>query len=237
MNPPWHIAVIVPARDEQALLLRCLASLDEACRALPMGVSSDVIVVADTCTDATVSIAREWMCGHEGAVIETRAGSVGKARAMGVAVALSRYQGPLDRCWLANTDADCEIPVSWLLDQLTHASAEIASVAGIVDVDTFEEHGAHVEERFRRTYQLNADGTHPHIHGANLGVRADAYRDVGGWSEMVTAEDHDLWGRLRLAKFVCVSDVRLWVRTSGRRTGRAPLGFADALAAHNELPG
>jgi hypothetical protein len=28
----------------------------------------------------------------------------------------------------------------------------------------------------------------------------------------------------------------LCVSTSGRRIGRAPLGFADALAAHNEVP-
>jgi hypothetical protein len=37
------------------------------------------------------------------------------------------------------------------------------------------------------------DGTHPHVHGANLGIRADAYSDAGGWNDLTVAEDHCLW--------------------------------------------
>jgi hypothetical protein len=103
-----------------------------------------------------------------------------------------------------------------------------------VDVDHFTEHRTIVESRFRMTYQINADGTHPHVHGANLGVRADAYRIAGGWHALQTAEDHDLWRRL-CAAGNHLSDASLQVITSGRRVGRAPLGFAGALAAHNEF--
>ncbi|HEY3839084.1 MAG TPA: hypothetical protein VGL72_21065, partial [Bryobacteraceae bacterium] len=110
----------------------------------------------------------------------------------------------------------------------------IEAVAGVVDVDDFEEHGPEVPARFRATYSIPGDGTHPHIHGANLGVRADRYVEVGGWADLMTAEDHDLWGRLRRTGVRLLSSARLQVVTSGRRVGRAPNGFADALAAHND---
>jgi hypothetical protein len=111
----------------------------------------------------------------------------------------------------------------------------VQAIAGIVDVDSFQEHEARVPERFRSTYVLHPDGTHPHIHGANLGVRADVYMRAGGWADLHTAEDHDLWRRLTAAGAKKLSSSRLKVVTSGRRHGRAPLGFAGALAAHNEV--
>jgi hypothetical protein len=120
-----------------------------------------------------------------------------------------------------------------LLDQVAVATRGFAAVAGIVDVDSFDEHDHTVEERFRQTYLIRTDGTHPHVHGANFGVRADAYLRVGGWRDFSTAEDHDLWERLRHDGGPQFSDASLRVITSGRRLGRAPLGFAAALAAHN----
>jgi hypothetical protein len=106
------------------------------------------------------------------------------------------------------------------------------AVAGTVSVDSFREHGPQVVERFRATYRIDPDGSHPHIHGANLGVRADAYVRAGGWSNHETAEDHDLWGRLLKTGAVTQSTNSIEVATSGRRVGRAPHGFAEALARH-----
>jgi glycosyltransferase involved in cell wall biosynthesis len=230
----WHIAVLIPARDEEALLPRCLASVQRARRLLPPSVSSDVIVVCDSSTDRTYRIAREMLGGH-GYAREVSFGCVGAARIAAASAALQRCTTPPHRCWLANTDADCEVPAAWLLDQLTLAQRGVAAVAGIVDVDSFEEHQPHVRRRFRETYVIHPDGTHPHVHGANLGVRADAYLTAGGWAQLETAEDHDLWARLGDHGYARVSDARLQVTTSGRRMGRAPLGFAEALAAHNEV--
>jgi glycosyltransferase involved in cell wall biosynthesis len=232
MKTPWHIAIVIPARDEQELLPRCLRSVQEARLMLPSHITSDLIVLADQSTDDTLSIAQE-IVEENGIVVEIEAGCVGTARALGVQFALERYEGARSRCWLANTDADCEVPVTWLQDQVVYANAGIAAVAGIVDVDSFVEHESFVSERFRLSYFVNADGTHPHVHGANLGVRADAYLQAGGWQNLSTAEDHDLWRRLHSGRHQRISDARLCVLTSGRRVGRAPLGFADALAAHN----
>ena len=227
-----HIAVLIPARNEEVLLPRCLRSVLDAARHLPSNVTFDVVVVADACTDGTEHVARNIL-RDAGQVLRARAGNVGAARALAATEALRRVTQPDSQCWLANTDADCEVPETWLLHQLELAQAGCSAVAGIVDVDCFREHLPHVENRFRMTYLLHPDGTHPHVHGANLGVRADAYLRAGGWNPLLTAEDHDLWGRLRLGEMPCLSDAKLRVLTSGRRIGRAPSGFAGALAQHN----
>lgn len=230
----WHISILIPARNEEDLLPRCLYSIQEARRRLPAAVTSDVIVVSDCSQDQTRTVA-ETILKDSGLVLETDSGSVGSARAMAAAAAIERLTTPLNRCWLANTDADCDVPSDWLVNHLNYAEQGFTAVAGIIDVDSFIEHQTWVEERFRLTYFIRADGSHPHVHGANLGVRADVYLAAGGWSQMASAEDHDLWNRLHRQGHIGVSDARLKVITSGRRVGRAPSGFAEALAAHNEI--
>jgi glycosyltransferase involved in cell wall biosynthesis len=229
----WHIAVLIPARNEEDLLPHCLRSVQQARKHLPPNVTSDVIVVSDGSTDRTLEVARNVL-SQRGIVVQTNSGCVGSARALAAGVALRRYTGLPTRCWLANTDADCEVPDTWLVDQLRIAQRGRTAIAGIVDVKDFSEHHPEVEQRFRLSYQINRDGSHTHVHGANLGVRADAYLLAGGWNALLTAEDHDLWTRLRTTGASQTSDALLKVLTSGRRIGRAPLGFAQALAAHNE---
>lgn len=230
--PIHHIAVLIPARDEEALLPRCLASILRARKLLPPEVSCDIVVAVDQSTDRTLAIARRMLRGRGFAFI-VQAGVVGVARARAAQVALSRYAGDLARSWLANTDADCIVPEAWLLDQLAIAESGFAAVAGTVDVDSYAEHDPGVEYLFRTTYTIHEDGTHPHVHGANLGMRADAYLRAGGWAGLATAEDHDLWQRLYETGTPRASVARLSVITSGRREARAPHGFAGALAAHN----
>lgn len=227
-----HIVVLVPARNEEDLLPRCLRSILKACFALPLGITFDIIVAVDSSTDNTRAIAERMLRGY-GTVVETNAGKVGLARIHAAEMALKRYDGPLDLCWIANTDADCIVPEDWLVDQFAIAESGFSAVAGTVDVDSYAEHDPGVEYLFRNTYTIHEDGTHPHVHGANLGMRADAYLRAGGWAGLATAEDHDLWQRLYETGTTRTSVARLSVITSGRREARATHGFAGALAAHN----
>src|ERR1700760_1424965 len=194
----WHICVLIPAQNEEELLPRCLRSVLGACAILPEGVTSDVIVAVDSSTDRTALLAKKLLAA-KGKVIDANFGVVGSVRALAANVALRRYHGPLTSCWLAHTDADCLVPESWLMDQLLLAERNFEAIAGTVSVDNFVEHKSGVAERFRDGYIINRDGTHPHVHGANLGVRADLYARVGGWADLSTAEDHDLWKRISLA--------------------------------------
>jgi glycosyltransferase involved in cell wall biosynthesis len=234
MSAAWEIAVLIPARNEEVLLGHCLESVIRSINALPPGIGATIVLVSDCSTDRTAEIAYS-LIGEKGSVLHTRAGTVGTARALAASYAIAKTAMPLSNLWLANTDADCVVPPSWLGDQIDFATAGIEAVAGIIAVDSFAEHGPEVPERFRASYSICADGTHPHIHGANLGIRADRYIHVGGWADLKTAEDHDLWGRIRNTGARLLSSAHLQVVTSGRRIGRAPSGFAGALAAHNDM--
>ena len=229
---PWHVSVLIPARNEEDLLPDCLRSVLAACSRLPFSVTCDVIVSVDSSTDRTQEIAKH-LIQERGAVVCTQGGVVGQARALAADIALKRFRGARDRCWLANTDADCTVAADWLNQQLVLAAGNVEAAAGTIDVIDFAEHDADVEERFRATYLIRSDGSHQHVHGANFGVRADAYLRAGGWRNLPTAEDHDLWDRLSKVGARKISTGLTKVVTSGRRIGRAPHGFADALAAHN----
>jgi glycosyltransferase involved in cell wall biosynthesis len=224
-----HVAVIIPARDEASRIGRALHAVAEARRRLPAGVSSSCVVVADTCRDATAAIVRAASRpGVEVHVIEHALANVGLARRLGTLAALRAAPAPPRAVWLANTDADTVVPRTWLADQLALAADGAIAVAGTVTLD--EDAPAALLARFRATYTTHPDGTHPHVHGANLGVRADAYVAAGGWPPLRTGEDHALWRRLR--RHGPLSQLaEPQVVTSARRRGRAPDGFAADLVA------
>ncbi|RSL19078.1 glycosyl transferase family 2 [Edaphobacter aggregans] len=232
-HPAWHVAVLIPARNEELLIQRCLDSVLVARSLLPPLITSDLVVACDSSTDRTFELAAHIL-HSAGIVVRTRAAVVGHARALAARVALRRYAGPLQRCWLANTDADCCVPETWLLDQIGIADQGIDAIAGTISVDSFEEHPVGTAKRFQDSYIIHADGTHPHVHGANMGVRADTYLRAGGWRGLATAEDHDLWNRLMGKAVRQHSSSRVRVITSGRRRGRAPRGFANALVGCDE---
>ena len=233
MSAGWEAAVLIPARNEETLLARCLASVIRSIDSLPSRIKASIVFVSDCSTDRTAEIANHLIAGR-GRVLHTRAGTVGTARAIAASFAIENTLTRHSRLWLANTDADCVVPSTWLSDQIEFAESGVEAIAGTVAVDSFTEHGPEVPHRFRTSYLIYADGSHPHIHGANLGVRADCYVAAGGWADLKTAEDHDLWGRLKRNGARLCSPAQLRVITSGRRTGRAPDGFAAALSAHND---
>lgn len=175
----WHIAVLIPASNEQDLLPRCLTSIKEAGRLVESFASVDIVLAVDHSVDQTKSIGQA-MLADSGIVIETDGGIVGEARARAAQVALDRYEGRHDLCWLVNTDADSFVPEGWLQSHLKLAQRGVQAIAGTVDVDTFKEHASFVKDRFRRSYLISADGSHPHVHGTNFGIRADWYLRAGG---------------------------------------------------------
>jgi cellulose synthase/poly-beta-1,6-N-acetylglucosamine synthase-like glycosyltransferase len=229
MYPFWSVGIVVPARDEEDTIEACIESILESCRHAKLR-SFRLAVVADGCRDSTAARARRAL-GAAGELLECSAKSAGTARRLGVEAVLRFFRKlPPGQIWLANTDADTAVPPDWLAVQLKLADSGITGIAGIVRLA--ESGGAAVHEAFRKTYRLAADGTHAHVHGANLSVRADAYLDAGGWSHRAVAEDHCLWQRLSARGWRVCSPVSSVVVTSGRLRGRAPGGFADTLRAN-----
>ena len=217
------VAVVIPARDEEALVGRCLASVEVAARrARAAGVDVRVILVADDCRDRTAEVARA--AGVE--VIESTAGRVGAARARGVAAARAGWDGGEAELWIACTDADSEVPPAWITSQLELADAGTDVVVGTVRPELDALSPAQVAAWRATRVPGEANG---HVHGANLGVRADAYAAAGGFPAVVEHEDVDLVQRLRDVGARITASAAGEVLTSSRRDGRTPGGYAGYL--------
>ncbi|WP_420452877.1 glycosyltransferase [Ilumatobacter sp.] len=231
--PIEHVVIVVPACDEAERLGPTLVALERARFQMPSHIGSTVVVVADRCSDATAELARAALPDPD-AVLEVSVASAGSARCLGVAHALGAVDVPDERIWVASTDADTLVPPDWLTRQLDAAAAGFVAIAGIVTLDLARGATPALIRAFDRAYVLADDGTHQHVHAANLGFRADAYLSSGGWAALATGEDHDLWRRLS-AMGPVVSDSSFSVVTDARRVGRAPDGFAADLDALSQV--
>ncbi|MFD3684299.1 glycosyltransferase [Nocardiopsis sp. NPDC058631] len=220
------LAVVVPAHQEEMLLGDCLRSVGAALAASPVPQRArHVIVVADACTDRTASVA--LAAGAH--VVTSRHRNVGAARRSGAEHAL-RLVGGTDpeAVWLAVTDADTLVPRNWITEQLRHARG-CDAVVGTVRVRDWSPRLAGTEQSFDRVYPRGGGGTHPHVHGANLGVRASAYLDVGGFPPLACSEDLALVTALEVAGHRVRRPRDLAVTTSARSDPRARGGFGDYL--------
>jgi len=215
--------VVVPAHNEEALLPACLAALRRAASALRVPVH--LLVVTDGCGDRTADVAR----AGGARVISIQAHRVGAARAAGMRELLRLTSGTdPSAVWLATTDADTVVPPGWLRRQLEYADAGWDIVLGTVTVTDWDSHPPHVPIAFAERY-ASGPGPHPHVHGANLGIRASAYLAAGGFRPLRTAEDHALLAAATEAGCPVVQAGDITVETSGRRAARAPRGFSHLL--------
>lgn len=223
-------AIGIPARDEELLIEGSVRSVLASADALVDPASVRVVVACDSCSDTTVDVVRSLHREDDRIdLVEGRWHSAGAARSAAIRRALDGVLAPRADVWVATTDADTVVPIDWLMGHARCWASGDHAVAGVVDlIDHTEAMGA----VFGRHYVLGHD-SHGHVHGANLGVRADAYLHVGGVPALALAEDHELWQALRHAGFTCRSSVAIRVATSARLTGRAPGGFADTLRRLN----
>jgi glycosyltransferase involved in cell wall biosynthesis len=221
MMPLEQTVVVVPAHNEIEHLPRCISSLLAASMRAPIPVL--IVVVLDACDDGSERLAQRF--GPTVHFISTDAGNVGAARAAGFEYARSACTG-IDpaRIWFATTDADTVVGSRWL-SRMVKADADM--VLGTVRIPLWRL-PAEVSRRYLANYRSSGPG-HDHVHGANMGFRADAYWAVGGFRALATGEDADLVERFESAHMSIRRDARLSVATSAREEGRAPRGFADHL--------
>jgi cellulose synthase/poly-beta-1,6-N-acetylglucosamine synthase-like glycosyltransferase len=218
------VGILVPARDEQQRISACLRALADARARLRLqrpSISVRVVVVLDRCTDATAAIA----AAHGVATVVTDAGCVGLARATGSRELLGSSAAAADETWLASTDADSVVPPEWLVGMIRHAEAGSHLVVGTALPGPGL--APEVERRWLAAHVLREG--HPHVHGANLGVRGDAYLAAGGWPHLASGEDEGLVRRAAAAGVPTTRTAAHPVRSSTRLAGRAPRGFSSYL--------
>lgn len=220
-----HVVVAIPARDEESLLPGCLRTVVAAAavlrRARP-GIRLSVAVALDGCTDGSAAVVATW-----DVVVATLPGEgVGAARDAAAERGLAALGHPPESAtWIACTDADTVVPDRWLLGQVMWAERGADLVVG-----TAEPVGVSRPEAlaaWHSRHQL-VEG-HTHVHGANLGVRADRWREAGRFGPRTVGEDVDLVERVRAVTHRWVATDTTRVLTSGRFHSRVHDGFAGYL--------
>ena len=202
--PVSHLTVVVPARNEEKRLGRCLASLRPALRA---GVVADVVVVDGGSEDATAAVARR--CG---ARVVTSGGGRGGQIAAGVSA------GGGDAILVVHADAVCAADVpACVLSALNRWPETAGGAVGMA----FAGH----RPGLRLLAVLNA------LRASAVGIsfgdqgqffRRAALEAVGGFPDMALMEDVELALRLRCAGETTLLGGGLTV--SGRRWRGAGFG-------------
>lgn len=211
------IGVVIPAHDEEASLDHCLQSLRVAAQHPALrGEPVQIVVALDACSDGSERLALR--SGAQAIRLDRR--NVGAARAAG-----ARHALRAGARWLNFTDADSTVAPDWLVQHLGQASD---AVCGTVEVRDWGSYGRAVQHLYHAGYS-DLPG-HRHVHGANLGVSAHAYQQVGGFPELRTGEDVALVRALEKAGIGIAWTNAPRVATSARRQFRAPAGFGAHLA-------
>lgn len=232
------LVVAVPAHDEADTLPAALSAVRAAERyaraRLPDVPPLTLVVAADACADPTAAVARR--AGAD--VVTTGHRSAGAARADAVAHGLRRAGTPAAHTWIATTDADSRVPADWIAHQLTCARDGWDCVLGTVRLAPARSLEEAVVRDLHLTYYFaqrpagtGPEWEHPHVHGANFGVAADAYLRAGGFPRVPHGEDRALAGALGDRGARVLRTNACAVETSGRLTPRAPHGFGAFLGA------
>lgn len=228
--PVARVVVVLPVHNEEALLPGCLRALvragREARRVRPT-VEVDIIVALDGCTDRSAEIATGFpvtciAAPHRGAA---------ETRLMAVDTGLTAFGSaavPLDRLWIASTDADSMVPDCWISDFLRLADLGVDLVVGAVEAvgPCDRSHLEAWRARHRPPW-----GGRP-VHGANIGIRASTYVSVGGFAPLPLGEDIDLVTRVRRTPARSIATEGAPVRTCAPTPIRLQRRLGRSAVAH-----
>lgn len=222
-----HCVAVVPAHDEEKSIGTCVGAVIDAAYAATVPV--DIVVALDACTDNTAEALKRF--GPQVRGVEMTYRNVGFTRRAGVEAALAGLPDDvdLDETWILSTDADSVVPPDWISRQLDLANRGCDAVVGTVEPN-WKDDGRPVAIHRLYESRYNAVAGHQHIHGANLGVRASAYRAVGGFDTLSCSEDVALVKNLREDGFNVLAVADIPVLTSTRVSHRAPGGFSSYLS-------
>ena len=125
---PSRSALWCQLRTKRRALDACLTALHQAVHEVAADVTVHVVVVLDSCTDESHTVALNAARGLRLHLLSVCVGQVGAARHAGVRWLLDQAAGcPV---WVATTDADSTVPRNWLKRQLELSAAGAQLVAG-----------------------------------------------------------------------------------------------------------
>jgi glucosyl-3-phosphoglycerate synthase len=236
-DPSLRASIVVPARDEEALVGACLEALADQRDVEPS--AYEVLLVLDGCSDATAARAAQAGARHPALrlhVIDEPAAGVGRARRLGMDIACERLL-ELGRpgALVATTDADSAVEPGWLAAKLRAAAGGARAIGGDIvlaaaDEDLALRRDAGRAARLAALVGREPEAEHPHFSGASIAVTAEAYQLAGGLEPRAALEDEAFERALVRAGVPIVRTTAARVATSARADGRAFRGLARDLA-------
>jgi glucosyl-3-phosphoglycerate synthase len=242
-HPALKVSVVVPARNEEALVGSCLAALADQEGICPE--EYEVLLVLDRCTDETEVRAREIADSHSRFGLHFLDGpgkGSGHARRVGMELASARLLSlGRPKGLIASTDADTVVASDWLAAQLKAVSRGALAIGGRIELAEsplpqsisrwHTERGRLRHESLRSEPDNLGKTEHWQFSGASLALTAEVYREIGGLEPRVALEDEHLEHVLRRHGISIERLLSVCVTTSARLEGRAKQGLARDLAA------
>jgi 1,2-diacylglycerol 3-beta-glucosyltransferase len=189
-----RVSVIVPARNEEATIGRCLQSLVES--QYPSAYV-EFIVVNDRSTDSTAAVIEEFASRHTNIIVlhKTEHDSNDNLRGKPGALAfgIARAKGDV----LLLTDADCAVHPGWIQSMsIPFANPKVAMVNGFTTVrsTSFFQHVQNVEWVFSQAMARAGinNGVPLGCFGNNMAIRASVYAQLGGYGAIPFSVTEDL---------------------------------------------
>ena len=204
-----RVSVVVPAFNEALLLPHCLQSL----RAQDYSGPIEILVVDNASTDGTADVAR----AHGATVVHEPVQGYSRALTTGFDAAT----GDIIAC----TDADSVVPRDWVSRLVGEYERDegIVAVGGEIQFERPNWKSVFLTRVLIPLVNKIDRGSQagPHMWGANMSVRRDAFEAVGGWNPKFSLQaDSELSERLRQVGRVTVLE-SLAVQTSSRRWNRS----------------
>lgn len=256
--PQCEVCVIVPVRNEAAVLERTLAALAYQVDLDGYPVHSkryEVILLANNCSDNSAAIAQRFAQQHPDLVLhiveQTLPASqayIGWVRKRLMDEAHSRLMKlERKRGVIASTDGDTCVAPTWIAATLHEIHVGADAVGGRIMTDRHDRaaldpyaRACHLREvgyRFliaELEAYLNPDPfdampRHFQHYGASFAVTAEMYEQAGGLPPVRTSEDVALYRALLRVNARFRHSPRVRVTTSARQVGRAQNGLAHQL--------
>ncbi len=256
--PGIQTCVIVPARNEERLLPRCLRALSEQTtlsgRKLDHSLYEVILLINNT-TDQSRAAAEQFQSQHPSFqlhIIERTfpkaQAQIGFVRRLLMDEACRRLKGLPTRPILS-TDSDTRVASNWIARNLSEFAAGAEAVGGRIvlsrDVGSLAPNSdtakvQHVDDLYRRLIAWLETRLDPEPHnpwprhyqyfGASLGILASTYREVGGLPPSKFLEDIALYNRLVRNDIRIRHSNKVRVFTSPRTSGRVEAGLASKLS-------
>lgn len=183
------VSVIIPARNEAETLATCLHSV---ARQVYPSDRYEIILVDDHSTDATKGIASIIATKYPNIHVLKSEGAGKKAA---IATGIRAAKGEI----ILQTDADCQIPYTWLPHMVAQFGADTALVSGPVELVWGEKWIERLQAvETMGLVAIGAGAMHadqPNMcNGANLGYRKAVFEEVNGFEgiDAVASGDDEL---------------------------------------------